>query len=236
MNELVQIDDLRVEVRRSPRRRTVDLIVDRFGDLVINVPQALPPRDVEAIVRRKQEWIYTKLNQKELVLRPGDPKEYVTGEGFHYLGKKYRLKLFDAESTDAHVAPLRLLNGRFWMHRASASEGRDHFIRWYTSQGLKWIACAVEVLEDRVGAKPRSIYVRDLKYRWGSCNAGGDAYFHWRLMLLPPRVIRYLVVHELVHLHEHNHSPAFYDRLGRAAPEYREIEAWLEANGDEYTL
>lgn len=236
MNEVVQIDDLRVEVRRSPRRRTVDLIVDRFGDLVINVPEALPPRDVEAIVRKKQEWIYTKLNQKELVLRPGEPREYVTGEGFHYLGKKYRLKLFDPESTDASVVPLRLMNGRFWMSRASAPQGRDHFIRWYIAQGMNWISNAVEVLQERVGVEPRSINVRDLKYRWGSCNAGGDAYFHWRVMLLPPRVVRYLVVHELVHLHEHNHSPAFYERLGRAAPAYREIEAWLEAKGDHYAL
>jgi len=236
MNELVQIDDLRVEVRRSPRRRTVDLIVDRFGDLVINVPETLPPRDVEAIVRKKQEWIYTKLNQKEIVLRPGEPKEYVTGEGFHYLGKKYRLKLFDPSRADAELAPLRLLNGRFWMRRSSASEGRSHFIRWYTDQGLKWIANAVDTLHERVGAQPRSIYVRDLKYRWGSCNAGGDAYFHWRVMLLPPRVVRYLIIHELVHLHEHNHSPAFYERLGRTAPDYREIEAWLEANGDQYVL
>lgn len=236
MNELVQIDDLRVEVRRSPRRRTVDLIVDRFGDLVINVPEALPPRDVEAIVRKKQEWIYSKLNQKEIVLQPGEPKEYVTGEGFHYLGKKHRLKLFDPGPADAGVPPLRLLNGRFWMRRSSASEGRSHFIRWYTDQGLKWIANAVDTLHERVGAQPRSIYVRDLKYRWGSCNAGGDAYFHWRVMLLPPRVVRYLIVHELVHLHEHNHSPAFYEKLGRAAPDYREIEAWLEANGDLYSL
>lgn len=236
MNELVEIDDLRVEVRRSPRRRTVDLIVDRFGDLVINVPEALPSRDVEAIVRKKQEWIYTKLNQKEIILRPGRPKEYVTGEGFHYLGKKYRLRLFDPEPAEARVVPLRLLNGRFWLVRSAAIGGRKYFVHWYIRQGVKWIMNAVDILQGRVGATPRSIYVRDLKFRWGSCNANGDAYFHWRVMLLPPRVIRYLVVHELVHLHEHNHSPGFYERLGRAAPDYREIEAWLKANGDHYAL
>jgi predicted metal-dependent hydrolase len=236
MSELVEIDDLRVEVRRSPRRRTVDLIVDRFGDLVINVPEALPSRDVEAIVRRKQEWIYTKLNQKEIVLRPGESKEYVTGEGFHYLGKKYRLKLFDPEAPNRDAPPLRLLNGRFWLSRSAALEGRDHFVRWYTRQGLKWITSAVDVLQERVGARPRSINVRDLKYRWGSCNAGGDAYFHWRVILLPPSIIRYLIIHELVHLDEHNHSPVFYERLAQVAPEYPLVEAWLEANGDAFRL
>jgi len=129
MNEVLQIDDLQVEVRRSSRRRTVDLIVDRFGDLVINVPESLTRTEVESIVRRKQEWIYTKLGQKEIVLRPGRCKEYVTGEGFYYLGKKYRLKLFDPGDVTANTPPLRLLHGRFLMSRSAIPDGRNHFIK-----------------------------------------------------------------------------------------------------------
>jgi predicted metal-dependent hydrolase len=235
MNEIVEVDDLRVQVRRSARRRTVDLIVDRLGDLVINVPEGLPRSEVENIVRRKQEWIYTKVEQKEMVLRPGGTKDYVSGEGFYYLGKKYRLKLFDPGSEES-AAPLRLLNGRFWMLRSAAEKGHDQFVRWYTRQGQAWIANKIAALKERVLAEPRSLSIRDLKYRWGSCNADGDMYFHWRVMLLPPQVIRYLLIHELIHLHEHNHSPAFYEQLRRAAPDYRETEKWLEANGDQYTL
>lgn len=236
MSEVLQIDDLQVEIRRSPRRRTVDLIVDRSGDLVINVPESLPQQDLEAIVRRKQEWIYTKLGQKEIVLRPGGRKEYVTGEGFYYLGKKYRLRILDSGDVAADAPPLRLLNGRFLMPRSAVPDGRNQFIKWYTQQGQAWITNAIEPLKERVLAEPRSITLRDLKFRWGSCNADGDMYFHWRVMLLPPRVIRYLLLHELVHLHEHNHSQAFYERLARALPEYHEIEMWLEANGDHYAL
>ena len=235
MNEIVEINDLKVEVRRSPRRRTVDLIVDRFGDLVINVPQALPHAEIESIVRRKQEWIYTKIGQKEIVLSASGNKEYVTGEGFYYLGKKYRLKLFEPDATTP-VPPLRLINGRFWLVRSDANRGRDHFIRWYTCQGQAWITDKILPLKERVLAEPRSIAIRDLKYLWGSCNANGDMYFHWRVMLLPPQVIRYLLIHELIHLREHNHSTAFYEHLRRAVPDYRETEKWLEANGDHYAL
>ena len=235
MRELLEINDLKVEVRRSARRRTVDLIVDRFGDLVINVPETLPSSEIEDIVRRKQEWIYTKVQQKEIVLRPGGTKEYVTGEGFYYLGKKYRLMLF--ESTIGEPAPpLRLLNGRFLMVRSAADKGQEHFIRWYTRQGQMWITEKIISLKERVLAEPKSIAIRDLKYLWGSCNANGDMYFHWRVMLLPPQVIRYLLIHELIHLREHNHSAAFYEHLRRAVPDYRETEKWLEANGDRYAL
>ncbi len=236
MSDVLQIDDLRVEIRRSPRRHTVDLIVDRFGDLVINVPESLSRQDLEAIVRRKQEWIYTKLGQKEIVLRPGRHKEYVTGEGFHYLGKKYRLRLLNSKDVAPNTPPLRLLNGRFLMPRSAVSDGRNHFIKWYIQQGQTWITEAIEPLKERVLAEPKSVTLRDLKFRWGSCNADGDMYFHWRVMLLPPRVIRYLLLHELIHLHEHNHGHAFYTRLARALPDYHEIEMWLKANGDFYAL
>lgn len=235
MRQKVHINGLEVEVRRSARRKTVDLIVDRFGDLVVNVPDALPPNEVEAIVRKKQEWICAKLGQKEAVLKPSGTREYVTGEGFYYLDRKYRLKLVNPVD-GAAIPTLRLRNSRFWLVRSSAEKGRSDFIRWYTQQGESWIPDAVETLKDRVAAKPRSITVRDLKYRWGSCNPAGDVYFHWRVMLLPPKVIQYLILHELAHLHEHNHSPEFHRRLSRAFPAYREMEAWLEANGDRYDL
>lgn len=235
MSQIMRINGLEIEVRRSPRRKTVDLIVDRFGELVINVPDALPQEEVEAIVRRKQEWIYGKLGHKEGVLKPNGVREYVTGEGFYYLGRKYRLKLFDPKGVDG-TQVLSLRNSRFWMIRSAAEKGRVHFVRWYTRRGEAWIPDAVESLKERVVAEPRSITVRNLKYRWGSCNASGDVYFHWRVMLLPPKVIHYLILHELVHLHEHSHSPVFYERLGRAVPAYREMESWLEANGDRYDL
>lgn len=235
MSDMLRIDDLEVQVRRSPRRKTVDLIVDRFGDLVINVPESLPREEVEAIVRRKQEWIYGKLEHKDEVLKPTGTREYVTGEGFYYLGRKYRLKLIDSAG-NGRAPALCLRNSRFWMLRSATEKGRAHFIRWYTQRGETWLPDAVQTLKDRVAAAPRAIVVRDLKYRWASCNALGDVYFHWRIMLLPPKVIHYLILHELVHLHEHNHSAAFYERLGRAVPEYRQIESWLERNGDSYSL
>jgi predicted metal-dependent hydrolase len=236
MKQSMQIDDLKIEVRRSSRRRTVDLIVDRFGELVISVPENLLQTEVEAIIRKKREWIYTKLGQKESVLAPGGIKEYVTGEGFYYLGKKYRLKVINPNNDKSKIPPLRLLNGRFWMNQSAALDGRNQFIKWYTKQGYVWINNTVEKLKERVMANPRSISIRNLKYRWGSCNAAGDVYFHWRVILLPPEIIRYLILHELVHLHEHNHSPAFYSQLSRAAPDHREIEAWLKKNGDHYNL
>lgn len=236
MNETIKIDDLIFEIRRSPRRRTVEMTVDRLGKLLIAVPAAIQKSDIERIIRQKQMWIYNALDRKRRALHPQPQKEYVTGEGFYYLGRKYRLKIFDPRPGDNNAPKLQLKNGRFLLRRDVAGTGRKQFVEWYTRKGLEWIAAQIDGLKERVAAEPQKLGIRDLKFRWGSCTSKGDVYFHWRTILLPPEIVRYLILHELLHLHEHNHSPAFYGRLERAIPDFREKEAWLERNADKYVL
>ena len=73
--------------------------------------------------------------------------------------------------------------------------------------------------------------MQDLGYRWGSCGKGEMLYFHWKTILLPARIAEYVVVHELVHLHEPNHSAEFWQRLERAMPDYEERKQWLAEHG-----
>jgi len=79
-------------------------------------------QDVETIVRRKQEWIYTKLEQKEMMLSPNRQKEYITGKGFYYLVKKYSLNLIDLEEDNGTVLSRRLRNGHFLIVRSAATD------------------------------------------------------------------------------------------------------------------
>jgi len=236
MNEIVKIDDLQVEVRRSNRRRTVDLTVDRLGNLIIAVPESLSESDIKKIIKQKQVWIYRTLARKEKAIHPKVDKEYVSGEGFYYLGKKYRLEVFRTEKNNSHVPSLQLLNGRFMLRQDSAEKGREQFIKWYTEKAQNWIGNAVDLLKERVGVNPIGIKIRDLKFRWGSCTPEGRINFHWRTILLPPEMIHYLILHELIHLKEHNHGSAFYEILERTVPDFREKEIWLERNGDLYVL
>lgn len=236
MNALIRIDDLEIELRRSDRRRTVDLTVDRGGELVIAVPAAFSDARVEEIVRSRLEWIYRTLGNKQRVLHPKVAKEYVTGEGFYYLGRKYRLKRLRAGDEALTGPPLQLKNGRFFMTEQAASEGRRHFVQWYSQLSGRRLAREVAALAPRVGVTPGPVRVMDLKNRWASCSKTGGLNFHWRTILLPIDRVRYLVTHELVHLIEHSHSARFYEILGRVAPDYEEAERWLKENGDRYDL
>jgi hypothetical protein len=84
--ERLHVDDLEVEVRRSPRRKSMELIVDRAGDVVAAVPERAPSAAVEELVRGSREWLQAKLERKAALRAPLPRKQYVTGEGFLYLG------------------------------------------------------------------------------------------------------------------------------------------------------
>jgi hypothetical protein len=78
------------------------------------------------------------------------------------------------------------------------------------------------------------IRVLDLGFRWGSCSPGGALNFHWATLLLPSSVVDYVVVHELVHLHESHHTPEFWRRVERAMPDYERRQKWLAKHGGSY--
>jgi len=220
------VGDLRFEVRRSANRRTVQITVDRQGELILSAPEVCAPSVMERFVRDKRFWIYTKLAEKE-ALQPTTPtKEYVSGEGLSYLGRNYRLLLVAKQDV-----PVKLEAGRFKMRRADAAQGREHMVRWYTDHAQPWITPRVERYAGRVRVDPSEVIVRDLGYRWGSCGKEGKLYFHWKAILLPPRIVEYIVVHELVHLHEDHHTPEFWRRVERAMPDFVARKQWLAENG-----
>jgi len=231
MTPMLTVNDLTFEVRWSSRRKTVELSVERDGSLVIRAPKGTADSVLEGFVRDKTFWLYTKLAEKEALQQPVAAKEFVSGEGFPYLGKNYRLLVVDEQES-----PLKLEAGRFKMLRseAAAGRGRDLFINWYMGHARPWIRRRVALLAPRFGAAPTSVEVRELGFRWGSCGKAGGLNFNWATILLPPSVVEYVVAHELVHLLEPNHTPEFWQRVERAMPDYEQRKVWLAEHGAGY--
>jgi predicted metal-dependent hydrolase len=225
MNSLT-VDDLHFELRASAQRRTLQVTIDRGGELVLYVPPDCDSAAVEEFVRERRLWIYKKLAEKEALVRPAATKEYVNGEGFPYLGRSFRLLLVDEQAV-----PVKLEAGRFKMRRSAAADGRMHMVHWYSVHAQTWLTDRASRLALRVGVNPSKVAVQDLGYRWGSCGRGDKLYFHWRTVLLPPRIVEYVVVHELVHLAESRHSPDFWLRVERAMPDFARRKSWLAVNG-----
>ncbi|MGH2559420.1 MAG: M48 family metallopeptidase [Thermomicrobiales bacterium] len=231
MSDVLRIEDLTLELLRSPRRKTVGITIARAGELSVAAPVDCPLDTIEVAVRRKLPWIYRKLSLKRDLRRSLAEKEFVPGEGFAYLGRSYRLALIDAPPEDVSVPALRLRQGRFLLLREERQRGHEHFEDWYTAHATPWLSRRVDLLSDRCGAATRGIVVREIGNHWGICDETGVLHFHWRTILLPPRIIEYIVVHELVHLIEPNHGTGFWRRVERVVPDYEERKAWLATWG-----
>ncbi|TXI76387.1 MAG: M48 family peptidase, partial [Dokdonella sp.] len=178
--------------------------------------------------QEKRFWIYTKLAEKDRLQRQVPRKEFVGGEGFLYLGRSHRLKLVDEQDV-----PLKLAGGRFCLRHDVLSGAREHFVRWYSERAKTWLSSRVVEYQCRMEVKPSGVKVQDLGYRWGSCGKGDWLYFHWKAILLPARIAEYVVVHEIAHLHEPHHTPAFWLRVERAMPDYTQRKGWLAEHGIE---
>jgi predicted metal-dependent hydrolase len=222
----LSVEDLQFTVHRSTRRRTVGITVERSGELAIFAPPDVDDDRLRSFVLEKRFWIYTKLAEKDRLQRQIPTKEVVGGEGFLYLGRSHRLKLVD----DQRVA-LRLVNGRFALRSDSVTSAREHFISWYSERARVWLSGRVAEYRARMEVTPGGVRVQDLGYRWGSCGKGALLYFHWKTILLPARIAEYVVVHEIAHLHEPHHTPAFWLRVERAMPDFAQRKAWLAEHG-----
>ncbi len=220
------VNDLCFELRRSAQRRALEITVDRGGELILSAPAEVAEATLRAFVQRKRMWVYQQLARKDALLHSPPRKLFTDGEGFAYLGRTYRLRL--VPEADAAV---KLISGRLVMPKALAPDGREHLIRWYGGRARPWLAAKVQDFAARMEVLPAGVRVQDLGYRWGSCGKGGWLYFHWKTILLPARIAEYVVVHEMAHLHEPHHTPAFWLRVERALPDFERRRSWLSERG-----
>ena len=157
--------------------------------------------------------------------------EWVNGETFLYLGRAYRLSLVSDQNSD-----LKLHEGRFCLNRSLIDTGgtkaaRKSFESYYSKKGLKRIEDRLKYYSQKVGVTSSSIKVKDLGFRWASCSKANVLSFHWKCMMAPPKIIDYIVVHELCHIHQRNHSSAYWNEVDKVMPDYRERKQWLRTNG-----
>ena len=158
--------------------------------------------------------------------RPG--KEFVTGEGFDYLGRHYRLQL-----TDDPPGTVKLERGRLRMPRAQADAapgGRDD-VAGTASEGPIWLPRRIRPWAQRMGLQPGNLDVRDLGYRWGSLGRNDRLNIHWAAMQLPVSLLDYVIVHELAHIGQPRHTPAFWATVERALPDYDQRRTRLATTG-----
>jgi predicted metal-dependent hydrolase len=212
----ITVGDLRFAVRESEQRRTVGITIDRDGSLLLHAPAGADLDTVTAWAWSKRHWVFRKLADKHLLLPSSPAKEFITGEGFDYLGRHYRLQLTD----DPPGTAVKLDRGRLRMPRATAKAGQggEAMIRWYRRRAQAWFPLRIRSWAEHMGLQPGALDVRDLGYRWGSLGKNDRLNIHWAAMQLPVSLVDYVIVHELAHIGQPRHTVAFWAAVERALP------------------
>ncbi len=223
----VQSSGITARLVRS-RRKTAAINV-REGEVSIRVPLRFPEAAVIAFIDSKSGWIKQKLQEQRQVII-ANQRSFTEGELLRYLGRNYRLAIRSASQ------PLVCISGdnvqvHLPISEQHAESIRGVLINWYRQQAKSLLQDKVVQFKLMIGVEPEKLTIRTCKSRWGSCSASGRLMFNWKIIMAPEAVVDYLVVHELCHMLEHNHSPLFWQQVERVLPEYRQQRRWLKDNG-----
>ncbi|HOY24161.1 MAG TPA: SprT family zinc-dependent metalloprotease [Cellvibrio sp.] len=226
-----KVRDIDYQLLPGSNRSTTDIVIERNGIIAVRPPVNYTPEQVDAVVESKRMWIYRNLAEWRDLNATAVVREWVNGETFLYLGRAYRLSLITDQPQD-----LILKEGRFCLNRKLIDDGGTEaakvaFESYYSEKGLERIKDRVKYFSPKVGVAVTSVKVKDMVYRWASCTKAGALNFHWKCMMAPAKIIDYLVVHELCHMHHQNHSDAFWNEVDKVLPDYRERKEWLKRNG-----
>jgi predicted metal-dependent hydrolase len=228
---LRKVKDIEYRLLPGTSRQTTDIVIERDGRVTVRPPARMTPEQVDDTVLSRRLWIYRNLAEWRDLNSTRVVREWINGESFLYLGSAYRLLLV-AEQDE----PVKLKDGRFCLLRSVVDEGgkaaaQDAFKNFYVARGKTRLAQRVEHFAPRVGVRPGPLQVKELGYRWASSLPGGGLHFHWKALMAPPKIIDYIVVHELCHMHHRDHTDLFWNEVDKVMPDYRERKEWLRQRG-----
>lgn len=218
-----RVSDADVRVVRTARR-SVGIEVHEGGSVIVRAPRAATDAQIDALLRRKSEWLYAKRRAAvDVPLRDTSP--LVLGSSVLVRGRAHRLRL----ARGAGVPEVVLDGGALWVREDVLGEATAAVRSWLEAEAAEAIPPLVRETADRLGFAYREARVADLRARWGSFSARSVLTFNWRLVMAPPFVLRYVVAHELAHTVEANHGPRFWSLVQAVCGRVEEARAWLDA-------
>jgi predicted metal-dependent hydrolase len=222
--------EIEYQLRISSRARRLRVQVGMDGVEVVQ-PMGIEDRERDDFLRSKERWILRHLARVERERRSRVPRHLGPDE-ILYRGRATRVRVREVgkQCTNKIIMADRTIT----ILRGSASRATPSgtLENWLRAQARQEIHRQVEALKTSVHKQPRKISIRGQRTRWGSCSSRGNLSFNWRLIMAPEYVLRYMVVHEMVHLDMPNHSVRYWRKVRSLCPEADRARQWLEANSD----
>ena len=212
-------------LKRSSKRRSIGLRIDDRG-LTVSMPLRASESWLHEVLQHRADWVVDKLDGWQA--RKSPQQSWQDGEFIPYLGEQLTLRVMPRTSAaqqqgeELHVG----VSGA-----VTAVKLEKKVMAWYRQQAMILFAARVAYYAPQMNAAPREMKLSSAKTRWGSCTSRGTLRLNLQLIKLPLYLIDYVVVHELAHLHEMNHSAAFWQVVQSACPNYLRYRSELKAVG-----
>jgi hypothetical protein len=222
------IEDYRL-IRSRKRKKTVTLALSREGIAIVRAPYGVPTAEIALFVEKKRAWLNRKMAEFKTDFLGRSAVPLNPEEGIFYLGKTYPLFLQGDE--------MRLKDTLHWTGDAfhltcrNVSAGKALLGNWYKDQARNIIPARVAHYSAVMGVIPSSVRVSSARFRFGSCSAEKRVSLSWRLMMAPVTVIDSVIIHELAHLKEMNHSERFWSFVRMFCTDYDRHKKWLKKEG-----
>tara|TARA_Y100000589_G_scaffold65218_1_gene56732 strand:+ start:331 stop:1041 length:711 start_codon:yes stop_codon:yes gene_type:complete len=221
---------LRVEVLRSQRKTSVLHIVG--DELQIRVPNRVRDRRIVEILEIKERWIRNKVIQ--LKNQPiSQKREFISGESFLLFGRNLNLKVLEGGKVGTQLIDDYLVTTVRTSEIGDLRKSRikTYLEKWYIKEAYKKLEDKVIRYSEIIRVSPKGIKVRNYKTRWGSCDTKGRLTFNFHLIKAPHAIVDYVVIHELCHMIQPNHSKFFWNEVARFDPSFKNHKKWLKLNG-----
>ena len=201
----------------------------------VYAPKAMRLRDIDQMVRERAEQLLEMQREVNQRLEAHRQAHRLTdGSAILIEGRRHILRLRQGQRRTGRAS-----DGEYLLTLPDPEDGeavRAALKSTLSVLALKRIRERLEYYIPRVGRAPGRIAIRDQKSRWGSCSQKSNVNFNWKLIMAPPEALDYVVVHELCHLYEFNHSPRFWQLVARQMPDYEVWKKWLKSHAEDMNI
>mgnify|MGYP000008695858 FL=1 len=219
--------NINIDIKRTLSLKLISIKILN-NCIKITAPFLLSNKKIEEFLLKKHTWI-----KKQLLIQSNIQafikKEYVNGEEFLFLGETYNLKISVGNQYSIKIEDSFLMV--IVKDVQNISKIKRLIRKWLHDQSASYFNKETFYFAEKNKLNLHSVKVREYRARWGSCSTNGDISFNWRLIMAPPHIIEYVIIHELMHIKEHNHSSRFWDLVKSQYPNIKDAKQWLIYNG-----
>lgn len=194
------------------KRKTMGIYVTKNAEIEVRCPKKTPKKVIDDFVKGASEWIDEALKKKRAIIDAR--KNFSIGDSARFMGDIYPVERIDENKAGFDEK-------RFFIPKSAYDdEAKAYLSRVYKESAKIYITRRVWEIAEKIGKTPSKVGITSAKTRWGSCGGKGNVNFSWRLIMASEKAIDYVIIHELSHITERNHSARFWDEVKKFMPDY----------------